>query len=82
MRKAKFVGLVHKSGDYNGKPYSFYQGFFVVDSLPDSIGVNVLTARLDDKFPDLIEKNLNKEFEIYDYFNNNRCQIAGVRLLG
>lgn len=81
MRNAKFIGLIHKSGDFNGKPYSFYQGFFVVDSLPDSIGVNVLTARLDTLFPELTKDNLNKEFVIYDYFNNNRCQIAGVSLV-
>lgn len=79
MRKAKFLGYVHKSGVFQEKPYSYYQGFFQVDNLPDSIGINVLTARLDELFPDLTKDNLNKECDIYDYYNNNRCQVCGVR---
>lgn len=82
MRDAKFVGLVHKSGEFNGKPYSVYQAFFVVDPLPDTIGLNILTARLDSPFPELCKDNLNRIFTIYDYFNNNRCQVAGVQLKG
>lgn len=81
MRKGKFVGLVHKTGEYNGKAYSFYQAFFAVDAPSDSIGVNIITCRCDDLFPDLNKENINKEFELFDYFNNNRLGLAGCRVL-
>lgn len=81
MRKGFLLGFNLKSGEFNGKNYSFYQAFFKVDALPDTVGLNIITCRCDDKFPELCENNINKEFELFDYFNNNRLQLAGMRLV-
>ena len=80
----KFLGAILKSGDFDGKPYSYYNVFFEVDAKGTCIGRNIATFRCSSLFPDLNEKNIGKEFVIDScyYDGKNRLSLGYCHLKG
>ena len=78
--KGVFLGSVHRSGvSKEGKEYSFYTSFFSNnESKSEHIGQDIFFGTHNEPFPELSEKNLGCEFNVYSFMSKGRTFINGV----